>query len=303
MKKNIVKAPKVLCLYDEYSIAETLKFIANIYECVNNKRRVILDFSNTEKITSAASVALFAHVNRIQLYFNVPDLFTFRCQYSPLYDNFFKRYYLKALKADTDEKLKRLEEGGHIYQSGVFPHLKLDSLKKYFRLIRANYQSIPKIGSMLSLLETALFEALLNIHHHAYLGVETQSNTRWWQQLKLDVSKGNLSFIVYDLGIGIVESYLNHGIGLNNVSVFHSKTDILRDIFKPGVSRLNAIERGNGFSEMLKPMQGHENVGMWIFTNNLHFECFQKFGVDICKEMPYKIPGTLIEWVVDLRDN
>ncbi len=114
--------------------------------------------------------------------------------------------------------------------------------------------------------------------------------------------KQSAIIIVYDLGIGIVESYLEHGIA-NITSLFHSKTDILRDILKPGVSRWNSIERGNGFTEMLRPSQFTSNVGTWIFSNNLHFKYFPKFKIDFCEEMPYTVPGTLIEWVVDLKDD
>ncbi|WP_109128706.1 hypothetical protein [Aggregatibacter segnis] len=299
---TVCYAPEALCLYEIKYIPSTLNFISKIYDLVQSSNRVILDFSRTKTITAAASVVLFAHVNRIQLFRNNPNLFVFRCKNSPLYQSFFIPCYLQALQAGTEEKLKRLEQQKHLYQSGTLPHLKLAALKDHFKIVRMNYPSQSTVFKTLLLLETAMYEALLNVNHHAYLGVNPQSPTRWWQQLRIDIRNNQLSFIVYDLGIGIVESYLEHGIA-NITSLFHSKTDILRDILKPGVSRWNSIERGNGFTEMLRPSQFTSNVGTWIFSNNLHFEYFPKFKIDFCEEMPYTVPGTLIEWVVDLKDD
>lgn len=297
-----IRVPETLCLYEEKHITPTLNFISRIYDSVKSNRKVILDFSATTTITSAASVVLFAHINRIQLFFKNSDLFVFRCKNSPLYESFFIPYYLPALQAGTEEKLKKLEQQKHLYQSGTLPYLKLTALKEKFKAARMNYSPQNSIFNTLLLLETAMYEALLNVHHHAYLGISPQSPTRWWQQLRVDVKHNELSFVVYDLGIGIVESYLEHGV-VNMTSLFHSRTDILKDILKPGVSRWNSIERGNGFTEMLRPSKLAGNVGIWIFSNDLHFEYFPKFNIDFCEEMPYKVPGTLIEWVVDLKDD
>jgi hypothetical protein len=229
------------------------------------------------------------------------NLFGFNCAKSPIFETFFKPYYLAVLNASTEKKLEKLEREGHIYQSGTEPHLKLASLKEYFASLRIQYSKNHKVKEMLGLLETALYEALLNVNHHAYLGINTAQPARWWQRLYIDVKSNRCSFIVCDLGIGLVESYLKDD-RFKKVSIFHSRTDILRDILKPGVSRWNMIERGNGFSEILKPTQQLSNVGMWIFSNDLHFEYFPKFDIDLCEKMSFTIPGTLIEWVVDLKE-
>lgn len=298
-----ISAPRVICFYKQNTVSESLTFIAQLYESVKQGNfPIVVDFSQTREITAAASVALFAHINRMQLFYRIPNLFIFHCVASPIFQTFFVPYYLEPLRADTESKLKKLEKMVHIYQSGTEPHLKLANLKDYFSSLRRQYSGNSKVKEMLGLLETALYEALLNVNHHAYLGINTAQPARWWQRLHIDVESNHCSFIVCDLGIGLVESYLQHGI-TNNLSIFHSRTDILRDILKPGVSRWNSIDRGNGFSEILKPTQQLNNVGMWIFSNDLHFEYFPKFNINICEEMPYTIPGTLIEWVVDLKEN
>lgn len=148
-------------------------------------------------------------------------------------------------------------------------------------------------------MKTAINEALLNVHHHAYLGFDVNVPTRWWQQILFLPKDNSLRFIIYDLGIGIVDSYLEHNSHKPMV-IFQNKSDILREIMKTGVSRLSDVERGNGLSEMFKP-SNRDNTAVWLSTNNLILKKAKPYNIDECEECLHSIPGTLVEWHFQLE--
>lgn len=296
-----INAPEEICLYEEKNLIKTLKFIQNIYEMVNVSSEIIkIDFANTTNMTAAASVVLFAHINYLQLR-TKPNRFIFEnlALNDTEHKDFLTKIYAKALRAGSVQALNRLETSNNLYQSGILPHEKLPYLKVFFRNIRMQLGEESLLLPTISLLETAVYEALLNVHHHAYLNVQGEP-TRWWQYLYFDPTKKTLTFIIYDLGIGIIESFIKHS-EKKTTSLFHSKTDILKETLKPGVSRWNQIERGNGLADMMKPTLS--DVAVWILTNQVYLEKSPQFDIDLCYETSYSLPGTLVEWHFELRNN
>lgn len=293
-------APRKICLYRDETMLSTLFFLQQIYESTENGTKyVTINFNLTEEITAAASVVLFAHINRIQLISKNPAIFTFRCKNSPLYSTFFKPIYLKVLEAGTEEKLNFLEQSNSYYQSGTLPHLKLPVLDRIFEPIQHFYSTNQSVLSILGELKTAINEALLNVHHHAYLGFDVDVPTRWWQQILFQPKDNSLQFIIYDLGIGIVNSFLEHSTHKPTM-IFQNKSDILREIMKTGVSRLPEVERGNGLSEMFK-LSNYDNMAVWLSTNQLILKKAKPYNIDECEECLYSIPGTLVEWHFQLE--
>ena len=90
-----IRAPSLLCLY--VNAAETASFFRQLYTPADV---LTIDFSDTENITAAAALALFAHVNMIQRSKENNGCFNFLCKKSPIYRKFFiKTGLLSALKA------------------------------------------------------------------------------------------------------------------------------------------------------------------------------------------------------------
>ena len=67
VRRVVLNAPKVFCIYDQETVVETLNFINQIpYVVFQSNSYLKLDFSDTEEITAAAVLILFAHVTRCQ---------------------------------------------------------------------------------------------------------------------------------------------------------------------------------------------------------------------------------------------
>lgn len=301
MSKVTIKAPKSICLYQPHRAINTINFIEKIYRFLNNGNKLLLDFSQTREITAAASTVLFAHINRAQLFYQEPDLFEFRCLGSPsrIY-HYLNEIYFTALRADSEEKLQELESMGAIFQSGTKAHLKIDNLQIFFQHLRNLHSSdLNKLNS-LSLIETAIKEALLNVEHHAYLGTNLAIEHRWWQLLSYSKPDNVVNFVVYDLGIGIVDSFKEYNENGNPITLTNSK-DVLLETLKPGITRWNSIDRGNGLPEVVKPTED-ENVGLWISSNGLIYCNAKKYGINHeCGESGFFLPGTLVEWNLSLE--
>lgn len=129
---TVCYAPEALCLYEIKYIPSTLNFISKIYDLVQSSNRVILDFSRTKTITAAASVVLFAHVNRIQLFWNNPNLFVFRCKNSPLYQSFFYSMLFTSSSSGHGRKIKNIGTTKAFISIRYIATFKTCSLKKSF---------------------------------------------------------------------------------------------------------------------------------------------------------------------------
>ena len=257
-------------------------------------------FRNIKNFTSAASTVLLAHIHHLQRIANTQ--FSFRVdRRAPVYRQL--ALFIKAANANTEQKLLTLENNFHPWQSGHSANDKLDSIIEYFNHLRNELKLGENGRTTLSLLQTAIYEALMNVLDHAYLGERAYLEKRWWQMLWLSKSshtqKTLVNFLIYDLGVGIVQSYQHHNE--KGVSpILSSEDDIFRDAMKLGNSRSGEIERGNGLHEMLRPLE-QKQVGLWMYSNNVILRKAPVHNIDDCHKVPFSFPGTLIEWTFSLE--
>lgn len=294
--KRRILAPSTLCLYSPKACKDTLLFLAEIYELVQEVDPVVLDFSHTIEITAAASLVIMAHINRIQA-LKHKDIIQFYSQKSKLYKEFFKGFWLDALTANTEGKLDSLESVKHPFQAGKTAHLKVPHIAKFFNDLKLNKNLNNKA---LDLIQTAIKEALLNVEHHAYIDTELSIPFKWWQLLWYSSKHNRINFIIYDLGIGVVDSFKYHNQGKPNVFLnLNNPEDVFLETIKAGVSRWGTIERGNGFTEIIEPSH-IDGVDLWILSNSVSYERSSITNKITCQRIEAKLAGTLLEWSFDL---
>lgn len=300
----IIKAPTVLCLYTNAD--EVTLFFNKLYEKAPVLR---LDFSATQEITAAAALALFAHVNNIQQGKKNMGCFVFDCKKSRVYKtHFIKTGFLNALKKGSCDT-------NYLFRLGSFDSLtevrnqtfsQLDEFKLQFE--RGQQLANTEIDDFFIHLRQAIKEALLNITNHAYFSDEPPDNEgydhyrdkMWWQMFWYAPDTKKIHFIIYDLGVGIVSSYVNHATKKRAAS-YHSlpALEILQEALKPGMSRMIDDGRGMGWSFIAQSIDNLEASSLFLRTgiSGCHFKNDKE-----PKWIQYQhgLSGTLVEWSFQL---
>lgn len=293
-----IKAPINLCLYTPDSLIDTLCFIDDLYHY--DEDSIQIDFSKTENVTAAAALAIFAHVNRIQYCKQNAGYFQFSCKESPVYEKvFIKAQFLKCLLAGTKEKLEKLRQEDCNFQSDF----ELIESRKYLlshldKIKRELIKEHPSqhIEDFFKHLRSAISEILINTDNHAYLEIEDEK--QWWFAFWHNRKENTILFIIYDLGIGIVESYKSHATNQSNKIKKQQPLDIFKEALQAGNSRFTDDGRGYGLSNLLKIPTTVEGIALLIHSGLC--SVYRNSEKETFTQHPSPLPGTLIEWSFDL---
>ena len=324
MKRNkipIVYAPKVISLYKrEYAIA-TLLFIQQLY---NYEADVIcVDFSQTEQITAAAELALLAHIHYIQLFKQNAGCFQFNCKRSPIYkSHFIQEGYLKRLKSMAKEfELGKAFQNEALVKIGKVAHFAECRARNLLDIAEFAEETIAKmiaenpLANMQSVeqffrsLKTAISEVLLNIKNHAYEDgsqpvissdvFDIYVEKPWWQMFWYSPNSRQITFIIYDLGLGVTNSYTEQATQKRSKDQYASVKDIFTEALSEGKSRFIGGGRGNGLSNVVKIAQENFNTSLVILSGEIAY-IVQKGQSSFLDLEGNSVPGTLVEWVFEL---
>lgn len=290
----VLKFPKRFCLYSNFD--ET----AQILGLLDSPHQVLkLDFSETEEITAAAALALVANVNHIQSKRKNKGCFVFDCKHSPVYKELFlESKLLIALRAVNNS-------AGN---NGVFhigDRLNFAQHRKaiYSQLNFYESQLKEKIGSrsekFFSYLRTSISEVLLNIREHAYPD-DVDGVNPWWYMF-WNGDDGYIHFLVYDCGVGISCSYVDHatqdrGIFYRNLE----DANILQEAWQHGMSRRIGDGRGNGLANVVTGAKEWDDSQLLILSRKAKGTLLD--GKFTAQQSRFIIEGTLIEWAFRLPE-
>jgi hypothetical protein len=294
-------APKSLCIYNNANRPKTIKFLSDIdLISVNDKSRYVIDLSGVEYAGAAASVLLFAKINRAQLRYKNPNLFRFKWpkkNENPLGHRWIIGTGLsKALLSGNLEKIDILTRENQFFQSSVEPYQQLISTVVMLQR-NANLTE-----EQLKLLISAVSEAMLNVSHHAYEDevfseqVTPLGGKRWWQCSWFNPEENSLVFIICDLGIGLGRSFQQADIAFSRMGELNCVLTALT----VGESRFRGAGRGNGSEDIKRPIGSGcaESETLLVFTGNARYSYTSLHGSLTCEPVKEFIPGTLIEWTL-----
>ncbi|MBH2056316.1 hypothetical protein I7J22_02245 [Neisseria meningitidis] len=290
----VLKFPKRFCLYRKFD--ET----AHILGLLDSPHQVLkLDFSETEEITAAAALALVANVNHIQSKRKNKGCFVFDCKHSPVYKELFlESKLLIALRAVNNS-------AGN---NGVFHignRLNFAQHRKAIYRQLDEYESRLKeqIGSrsekFFSYLRTSISEVLLNIREHAYPDDVGGENPWWYMFGHRD--DNHIHFLVYDLGVGIARSYVDHAT--KERGVFYRElqdSHILQEAWQQGMSRRIGEGRGNGLANVVLGAEDWSESHLLILSGAA--KGVLSDGKFTARQSESIIQGTLIEWAFRLPE-
>jgi hypothetical protein len=299
--RTVLSGPTTLCIYDERWQNATLQFLNEIdRKLLIDYDNIVIDLSKVADATAAASLLLFAIVNRAQLIRNDPNVVRFILPAKSKNAN-GHRYIVKtglarALNSGSREKLEGLRVDEQFFQSSAEPMTHLFSTVNML-------QSKAKLNDeQLLLLSSGISEAMLNVSHHAYEHRDFEVlkeiiGKRWWQCAWFDDESDSVIFIIYDLGIGIFRSFTNDSNGAIPQSPTY-EAEILKKAFTLGQTRFNLPERGKGSEDIKAPIRNlvAEKQSLLVYSGRARYtfesvrETIQSLAV------PELMPGTLIQW-------
>ncbi len=295
-----IVAPVKLCVYyDDHVITNTLEFFR---ELASNGERgpIILDLRRTEKVTGAAALMLFAHVNTLQLKHGSRS--RVKCLYPDSkgnesgHNDIVKTRLSRALSSGSVAELEQLVAEGTPFQSSNDPSSHASRTVNYL----TDKLGLRKTDQLVLTLTAAISEAMLNVIHHAYDFTPSiftgDLQSRWWQYATFDRKNNRFVFLIYDLGLGIIKSY--------RASTNRHQDDafLLEEALSFGCSRFSKTQpwRGNGSEDIKHPVNLGESL--FIYCENLRYiyrgdPASAKIDRTLCK-----LDGNLIEWTLKIAD-
>lgn len=308
----ILEAPSHLCIYTSKYRFQTLTYIKKIANVIHtqNSHSVHIDLSRVVFASAAASVLLFAVLNRAQLLIG-EELFIRVSLPRKISNPEGYRWIVstglgKALLANTSEKLEALVNEKRYFQSSTNPE---QSLVKTVNMLteKALFSEEQFI-----LLAMGINEAMLNVFNHAYDGssfeemTELMGGRRWWQCAWFDKARDRVVFIICDLGIGVASSFANKQF-ISDEDLFE-ELKCVQTALTSGNSRFHTPGRGNGSEDIKRPIGSGctKNEQLLVFSGKALYR-FESGNIDgsapVCDYLPTRIQGTIVQWsLVPKRD-
>lgn len=258
----VSSVPEIISISDPKNRLETLTFFGQITSKLNDKKmRIHIDLSGVKRITAEASLYLFALISSAKLCLNDSKIVQFtwpqKANNPDGHSAIVATGLSTALLTNTISDLDKLRTDERFFQSSVDPETQLISTREFLLKNMDN----PLNANQLSLLTTAIGEAMINVKHHAYeLGesVELKSyhgGSRWWQCSWYHPEIDALFFIICDLGCGVIDSYKS-----THCCLQEPEPNILKEAFSEGFSRFIDQGRGNGSEDIKRPISEIETA-------------------------------------------
>ena len=288
-----------LCLYRDRYFSQTMSTLRKLNDAIYRfGNSVEVDLSNTPFVSAAASLLLFAIVNRAQLCIResqtIKVTLPTRKGNPEGYRWIVSTGLAKALLASNISKLDELTQSKRFYQSSVDPYSHHATTAQML-----NNRALSVFSEeQFALLESGISEAMLNVSHHAYDAPQYNELTtmlggkRWWQCAWFDPDRNKVTFIIYDLGMGIPRSY--HG---DDMQPF-LQAAVLSDAWTLGATRTGASGRGNGSEDIKSPVGAGctENETLLIFSGHAKYVKSSRDNKVTCDYTVDEVPGTLVQW-------
>ena len=313
-----IMAPDVICLYRKEYAGNTLFFIQQLY---HYESAIIIDFSNTKYISAAASLALVSHITYIQLYKKNAGCFQFDCKRSPIYKEFFiQGGFLKQLKHSAIKYNKQTSfidgeflKVGNVANFAEYRAQNLADITEFERdfknsvLTKNPLANIKSLDSFFRYLKTAISEVLLNIKNHAYEDgqliddnddFDIYRDKIWWQMFWHSPRDNEITFIVCDLGLGIIRTYLDHATQKRD-TLYDNDIEAFKEAISEGKSRFIGQGRGNGLANVVNIAQQNKNIALMILSGDVAYSIRDQ-NITFLDLNGNRLTGTLIEWVFKL---
>lgn len=274
--KNITIPPELSLTSSEFqqSTLEVLNEIKRISS--TTKSQITIDMTTNITISAQCALLLFAYITNIQIQSNNSNIFTIKRPIDKEANIRLARSGLwRAIRPGSKRKLAKMWQTDNNFQSGTEPD-------KQIELILDSLNAKSKIPPRLS---QAITETILNIKHHAYEDIE---NLRWWHYIY--INNGKLTFLIYDNGMGIAKKFRK-----NIFDKLKQDSELIKKAMQTGVTSTKIAGRGNGSSDIRKPINRVENGKLMVVSHSGVYTYTIENGERLFEIKP-AIAGTLVSW-------
>ena len=291
--------------FRDYSIS----FINEIESCFKQRKNVVIDLSYIKEAYAESTLLLFATIHSIRCRSKrknaISIIYPEQNENHEGYGRIVLSGLKEALEAKTEHDILALNESKNYYQSGY-----KDSREKILMSTNNMIQSLDISPKQKIALLTAISEALLNIQHHAYTELpylqRTLNKNRWWQCCWYVPSLNRIVFLIYDLGLGALNSYAPDIPD----TLPQTRAEKMQELMSKGFSRFNRDgegKRGKGSEDLKNVIQNFvEQELLTIYTDEVVYAyqySNQKERTSCIALSPeFKIKGTLIVWSLTLSE-
>jgi hypothetical protein len=300
-KRIHVNSPPKLCVYNNESSYITYLFLGYIEEVIfKHKAAITINFENLTELTAAASLLIFAKITKCQICTKEPTGVAITLPIDKKLRQLFVDTGLwNGIKPGGIGKVRKLINQNNQYLSGSSA-----PIDDFSKVIAATMISLVEKQSIIdfdraaiSLFTRGVQEAVLNVKYHAYQNKPIASNYeevfkgRWWQCCWLDHAKQQIVFIIYDDGVGIINA-LEEQCEKDTPS-----HEVIKHAMTLGVTSSPLASRGEGSRNIIEASCTipHSNV---VIMSGDGYYCHDESGVT-SKELPFKLKGTLVQWVLN----
>lgn len=279
--------------------------------CLVNRKRTILDFSQTKLISSSAILYLVAEIDRCRKIAGVRMLTGTYPRDKRLHrqmrdSGFFETLGVKAA-LDTAPKVFPLEYIKVSSGTQAEGKLAVDLRKALFG---PHEEDVPKDkrGSFFR----ALTEAMTNVSQHAYpddweVGPIKVIKKGWWMVGHVNKLRKELKMMIVDQGIGIPRSLpRNYRDVLPAIlAALKLQTDdgaMIHAAMELGRSRMGQTHRGKGLNDLKKIIELCQAGTLRILSKKGEYKYRVRDGKSVSIVQDHTVPlnGTLVEWTIPL---
>ncbi|TMP49493.1 hypothetical protein CWB79_20245 [Pseudoalteromonas sp. S1649] len=260
---------------------------------------MLLDLSQLEFISAAASVLFLSTVQRARYYgpnsngrLNVVVIEP----KDPVIKGLLSSTgLLAALSCFRDKDFEQLFLTGSNYLTGNIP-------KKDAKRLSEHICKKYKLDKLPNRLSTAIDEGLLNVLHHAYSD-KTHSfmKSRWWacaQVVEDENKRKHLQCIILDRGVGVASSIAK---GYPDKLNMNLDSAAIQFAMQEGVTSTGKDGRGLGSEDMKHPIElSCENDFLCIYSHKGEVK-FDKQNVTVLQHLD-TVSSTIIEWSLEFDD-
>jgi len=300
----VVSVPKNVCVYKDngYLTYQLIEYIEKV--TLEYNKPITVDFSQVMNITAAASLLMFAVITKCQICIIEPDIINVVLpEDKGMKDLFVNSGLWNGIKPGGISKVRKLIEANNQYLSGSKEIV--ENVEKIMpsTLINLHNQKVKFTKDRTLIFTKGIGEAILNVGYHAYLGKKIETTLdkfsrlgkeRWWQCCWHDQINNRLVFLIYDDGIGIASTLRSK---FPEIDEDHK---LIKKAMTKGVSRSPKVSRGKGSHDIIQATCIFPNSHVIVMSGNGQYK-HDESGVS-SKELPFKLKGTLVQWVVDSND-
>lgn len=275
---------------------------------LKERRRVMLHFSDVERIDADVALVLVSELHRIRnLRSPLAVMGTYprrRAVYELLREMGF--YRLLSIEEHPDVAPDSIGPSNRVYLPFITGNrVEAELVDRFVEVVENNLFAMNEVAR--GRLVAAIIEAMNNTLDHAHPTViagETMTN-RWWLSSWVDAATKAVTVMLFDQGVGIpatldpslyekIRSALRGVVGLRSISLRPSDGEMIlaaTELHRTGTGQAG---RGKGFLNMKRFIDACDSGELKVLSNRGRYSYLD--GTESHGEASCSIGGTVIEW-------